>query len=306
MIVHFDVSSQFSHLLKGQKYSFSLESNNLPKIKNLKKIQIITLKSTSKISQRIIEKMPSLKAVIARTVGVDNIDLKKCKQKNIAVYHIPDYGAFAIAEHVFAMLLSQTRKITNLSKETKSGRFSYKNGQGYTLKGKTLGIIGVGKTGKEVVRIAQGFQMNILGFDQAKDYEFAKKYNFKYASLGDLLKKSDIITINIPLTKKTRHLINSKTIKQMKKNIILINVSRGEIIDTKALLGNVDRFKYICLDVLEDEKKFSKKNPLLNFKNILITPHCAFFTDQTTQNIANLTNQNILNFLSNKNENRVV
>ncbi len=306
MITHFDVSPEFSPNLTGEKYPFSLQVNNFKKIKNLKDIKIITIKSTSKINKTILQKIPHLKAIITRTVGVDHIDIDACKRKKIAVYHIPDYGAFAIAEHVFALLLSQTRKILPLSEKTKNGRFAYQDGQGYSLKDKTMGIIGVGKTGKEVAKIAQGFQMKVLGYDQKKDYKFAQKFNIKYVSLKTLLGNSDIITLNIPLTRKTKHLIDTKTIKLMKKKTILINVSRGEIINTQALMKDIHKFKYICLDVLEDEKNFSIKNPLLKYDKVLITPHCAFFTDLTTQNILRTTNQNIANFLSHINENKVV
>ena len=309
-IAHFDIDEIFSSCFKEKKYPFSLELKNINKIDKTASLAIISIKSNSKISKEILKKLPKLKAIITRTVGVNHIDLKLCQEKGIAVYHVPDYGAFAIAEHVFAMLLSQTRKIIPLGKETKAGRFNWKNGQGFTLKGKTLGVIGVGKTGKEVIKIAKGFQMKIIGFDKIKDNTFARQNNFKYVPLNELLSKADIISINIPLIKETRHLINKDKIKIMKNNAILINVSRGEIINTKDLADNLAKFKYICLDVLEGENLYNLKEATIKklaaSDKVLITPHIAFFTDLTTKEIAKITYQNIKNFLKGSKENRVI
>jgi len=309
-IAHFDIDKIFSSRFNEKKYPFSLELKNISKIDKAGNLTIISIKSNSKIAKEILKKLPRLKAIITRTVGVNHIDLKLCKKTGIAVYHVPDYGAFAIAEHVFAMLLSQTRKIITLGKETKAGRFSWKNGQGFTLKGKTLGVIGVGKTGKEVIKIAKGFQMKLIGFDKVKDNIFAHQNNFKYVPLNELLSKADIISINIPLIKDTRHLINKHKIKIMKNKAILINVSRGEIINTKDLADNLDKFKYVCLDVLEEENLYNLKDPtikkLATCNKVLITPHIAFFTDLTTTEIVKITHQNIRNFLKNSKENRVI
>lgn len=309
-IAHFDIDGVFSSYFNEKKYSFSLELKNISKVNEVINLQIISVKSNSKINEGTLKKLPCLKAIITRTVGVNHIDLKLCKKKGIAVYHVPDYGAFAIAEHVFAMLLSQTRKIISLGKETKAGRFSWKNGQGFTLKGKILGVIGVGKTGKEVIKIAKGFQMKLIGFDKIKDNVFARKNNFKYVTLNELLLKADIISINIPLIKDTRHLINKHKIKIMKNKAILINVSRGGIINTKDLADNLAKFKYVCLDVLEGENLYNLKNPTIKklaaSNKVLITPHIAFFTDLTTAKIAEITKRNISNFLKGNKENRIV
>ena len=309
-IAHFDIDEIFSPYFNEKKYPFSLELKTIDKIDRVASLIIISIKSNSKINKEILKKLPRLKAIITRTVGINHINLKLCQKKGIAVYHIPDYGAFAIAEHVFAMLLSQTRKIILLGKETKSGRFNWKNGQGFTLKGKTLGVIGVGKTGKEVIKIAKGFQMKLLGFDKIKDNVFAKENNFKYVALNELLSKADIISINIPLIKDTRHLINKHKIKIMKNKAILINVSRGGIINTKDLADNLTKFKYVCLDVLEGENLYDLKNPTIKklaaSSKVLITPHIAFFTDLTTKEIAKITKRNIKNYLEGKKENRVV
>jgi len=309
-IAHFDLDRNFAKLFKEKKYFFPLSLKNLNLIKDLKELELVTVKSDSLINKEILKALPKLKAIITRTVGIDHLDLGACKQRKIAVYHIPDYGAFAVAEQVFALLLCQTRKIIKLSRETKLGKFNWQNGQGYTLKDKTLGIIGVGRTGKETAKIACGFQMKILGFDKFPDFKFAEQYHCRYVSLEALLKNSDIISINLPLVKSTYRFINEREIKKMKKGVILINVSRGEIVATEALIKNLSKFKYICLDVLENEKDYNLKNPLIkklvNSPKVLLTPHVAFFTDETTKEIAKITYQNINYFLTGSSKNRII
>lgn len=309
-IAHFDLDKNFAPFFKEKKYFFSFSQKNLNLIKNFQDLQLITIKSNSVITKKLLSFLTNLKVIITRTAGFNHLDLKTCKKRKIAVYHIPDYGAFAVAEHVFAMLLSQTRKIIFLRNETKSGNFNWINGKGYTLKDKTLGIIGIGKTGKEVVKLAKGFQMKVVGFDIIQDHEFARQFNMEYVTLQKLLQNSDIVSINIPLVKSTFYLIGEKEIKKMKNQTILINVSRGEIVDTKALVKNLSKFKYICLDVLEGEDKYDFKNPLIkklaSSPKVLITPHIAFFTDNTTREIAKITYQNINYFLNGSQENRIV
>jgi len=309
-IAHFDIGPAFSPYFKETKYPFSLEVRNLGKVKDLNKLEIITLKSSSRVDIDVLKAMPSLKAIISRTVGANHVDVESCQRLKIAVWHIPDYGAFAIAEHVFALLLSQTRKIIKTSQLTQKGIFNWENGQGYTLKGKTLGIIGIGKTGKETAKIARGFQMKVLGYDIYHDEQFAKTVKLRYVSLDELLQNSDVISVNIPLLKQTHHLIDENCIKKMKNGVILVNVSRGEIIDTKALVNNLKKFRYIGLDVLEGEDKFDLRDPVIGklvmAENVCVTPHIAFFTDLTTEEIARISYDNIENFINAKTENRLV
>lgn len=310
MIVHFDVDKNFAGFLKEKKYSFSLNNKNSSRVKNKQTIDLITVKSCSLVNKAVLQEFPNLKAIFTRTVGANHIDLDYCRKNKISVYHIPDYGAFAVAEHVFALLLSQTRKVISLNKETKKGKFSWKNGQGFTLKDKILGIIGVGKTGRETAKIAKGFSMKIIGFDKFQDQKFAKEVGMEYVDLDKLLKKADIISINIPLIKETYHLINEEQIKKMKNGVVLVNVSRGEIIDTQALVKNLDKFKYVCLDVLEEESIFNKKNPLISklikSDKVSITPHIAFFTDLTTAQICRITYKNIANYQKGIKINRLI
>ncbi len=305
-IVHFDIDSAFAPHFRETKYRFALNSKNISKVKNPALIDIVSIKSSSSLTSAVIKKLPALKAIFARTVGFNNIDLKYCKNQNIGVFHIPDYGSFAIAEHVFALLLAKARKIVDLQVDIKNGKFHYAKGQGFSLQDKTIGVIGVGNIGQEVVKIARGFQMHTYGFDIKKSRRFSLKTGLKYVSLETLLQHSDIIVLTVNLNPHTRHLIDEKAIKKIKPKAVLINVSRGEIIDTKALVKNIKKFRFVGLDVLEEETKFSKNHELLKHKNVLITPHIAFFTDRTTTQIAMLTNRNIQAFIDGKASNQVI
>jgi len=305
-IVHFEVDETFAPHFRESKYPWPVNETTVRRIENAALVDVITVKSGSSLTAITLKQLPALKGIMARTVGVNNIDLDYCRQKQIAVYHIPDYGSFAIAEHVFALILVKARKIIDLQVDIKQGKFQYTKGQGFTLQHKTIGIIGVGKIGKEVAKIARGFQMRILGFDIKKDRAFAVRTGLKYVDLDTLLAESDLICLNVNLNPHTWHLINEVNIKKMKTGVVLINVSRGEVIDTQSLLKQIHKFRFVGLDVIEGETQFSKNNQLLKYDNILITPHVAFFTDRTTTEIATITNRNIQYFLDGKQTNRVV
>lgn len=305
-IVHFDVDKVFAAHFREQKYTWPLNEKTVKRISFPALIDIVTVKSSSSLSRSTLKHLPALKGVMARTVGVNNIDLDYCREHHIAVYHIPDYGSFAIAEHVFGLLLAKARRIIELQIDIKQGRFHYGKGQGFSLEAKTIGIIGVGKIGKEVARIARGFRLHLLGFDTKKSHRFALSVGLKYMPLPTLLSQADIIVLTINLNPNTHHLINEAAIKAMKPGVILINVSRGEVIDTQALVKHIHKFRFVGLDVIEGETSFSRTNQLLKYDHVLITPHIAFFTDRTTTEIAALTNRNIQYFLDGKSTNRIV
>ena len=302
--IHFDVDQELSKYLKDEKYSQTLQ-----KISNKKKysaVEVITIKSLSQVNKKTLANFPKPKLIVTRTVGTDHVDLDYCKQKGIAVYRIADYGSFNIAEHVFALLLSGTRNIISSQKEIRKGIFSHVNHLGIALHGKTLGVVGTGKIGLEVIKRAKGFEMEVLAYDVFKNEKAAKTLGFPYVSLQKLLKTSDIVSLHAPLLPTTKHMINEKTIGLMKKGVILINTARGGLIDTKALVANINKFSWIGLDVLEDEEKFSKNNPLLKFDNVVITPHIAFFSDASVKKIAEETAILINNFKKGNKNGRVV
>ncbi len=218
------------------------------------------------------------------------------KKKGIVVKNIPDYGAYNIAEHVLALLLTGARNIIPSDKQVHEGMFTYKDFMGVGLRGKTLGVIGTGKIGLELIKIAKGFEMQITAYDIVKNEKAEEDLGFVYVSLNKLLKTADFISLHVPLLPETKYLIGDKEIKMMKKGVILINTSRGAIINTKALIKNIKKFKAVCLDVVEGEENFTKNNPLLKLNNVIITPHIGFFTDNSIKRIGEETMIIINNF----------
>jgi D-lactate dehydrogenase len=303
-IIHFDVDAELDKYLNGEKYSYSLDEITSPE--KFSQTDIITIKSIANAHKEQLSIFPNLKALITRTVGTDHIDLEYCKQKGIEVFNILDYGSFNIAEHVFALLLAGTRNILNSQHEIKSGIFSYNNHLGIALKGKTMGIVGTGKIGLETIKRAKGFEMNVVAYDVFKNEKAAKELEFLYISLEELATSADIISLHAPLLESTKHMINDRILERMKPGAILINTARGGLIDTNALVNHIKKFRWVGLDVLENEKEFSKDHPLLQFGNVVITPHIAFFSDASTKRIAEVTVEHIKNFKQGKKENRVV
>jgi len=305
-IIHLDVDKNLEKYLKGVLYPSSLKEPNLKNIKDKNLIDAISFKSQSSFNGKIFSHFPKLKLLITRTVGTDHIDLSFCKSKKISVYNVPDYGCHNIAEHALALLLSAARNIIAGTNKTKKGQFSFEGLLATSLKGKTLGVIGTGRIGLCFIKLASSFGLEIIAFDAYENKKAEKEFNFKYVNLSELLEKSDFISIHIPLIPQTKHLIGEKEIKKMKDGVILVNTARGGILDTTSLVQNIKKFRAVCLDVLEDEQNFSKNNPLLRFDNVIITPHIAFYSDDSIQTIAKETLENIKRFERKDKTNRVL
>lgn len=299
-LAHFDVDKTIFSYLSGKRLPTSFhESGDVS-------LEGVTLKSASRVSEAVLDKYPKLKLIVTRTVGTDHIDLAACKNQGIAVYHIEDYGSYNIAEHTWALILSGTRHITQSYTEVKTGRFSYKHWLGLSLKGKTLGTIGTGKIGLEVIKIGKAFGMKIIAYDVFQNLKAQKEIGFEYVSLDSLFTAADVISLHAPLLESTKHLINSAAIKKMKKGVVLVNTARGGLINTAALVKNVEKFSYIGLDVLENEDQFSKNHPLLKCSNVTITPHIGFFSDASIKKIAEETQRAIVNYEQGVKTGRVV
>ena len=234
------------------------------------------------------------------------------------VCNVPAYGENTVAEHTFALILGLSRKLVDCVERTRKGSFELKSLRGFDLQGKTIGVVGCGNIGRHIVRMACGFEMKILVFDLHKEMKFAKKMGLKYVGLDKLLRESDIITLHIPLNKHTFHLINREKIALMKKGALLINTSRGGIIDTDALVKGLRSGKLggAGLDVLEEEcemaeerelltKGFAQKcdlktivenHILLEMPNVIITPHNAFNTKEALMRILEVTIESVKGF----------
>ncbi len=233
----------------------------------------------------VLEKLPDLKLLCTRSVGYDHIDINYCAEHGITVCNVPDYGSHVIAEHVFALLLGTLRHITEGHRRVKEGRFDYHGLRGMALQGKTLGIVGTGKIGRKVVKIAHGFGMKIIAYDVFKVLELCEEFGLEYVELPQLLAESDIITLHAPSLPATKHMINAETIAQMKDGVVLVNTARGSLVDTDALLQALDsgKIRAALLDVLEHEANVKEDTRLVHHPKVVTTPHIAFYADDSVR-----------------------
>ncbi len=254
-----------------------------------------------------------VKLIALRCAGYNNVDLKTAAASGIKVVRVPAYSPYSVAEHTIAMILTLNRKTHRAYNRVKEGNFALNGLMGFDLHGKTVGLIGLGKIGLVTARILNGFGCKILGYDIAKPEE-ADRIGIEFSGLDNLYNQSDIISLHCPLTPDTYHLIRKETIAKMKKGVMLINTSRGALIDTKAVIEALkqEHISYLGVDVYEEEADLFFEDlsgrviqddvfmRLLSFNNVLITGHQAFFTSNALQNIADITLQNIQEFESAK------
>mgnify|MGYP003976021707 FL=1 len=200
---------------------------------------------------------------------------------------MPDYGSHVIAEHVFALLLSTLRHISEADKKVESGDFDYHGLRGVSLRGKTLGIVGTGKIGRKAAQIAAGFGMRILATDRCRTIELEDLLQVKYTELDQLLSESDIITLHLPAVEETHHMIDAEAFTKMKDGVCLVNTARGELIDSDALLDalNSGKVKHALLDVLEHEHNFEENKELIHHSSVVTTPHIAFYAEESMHNM---------------------
>ncbi len=265
-----------------------------------------------------LKQFKQLKFIATRSTGFDHIDIPYCTQKGIKVSNVPSYGENTVAEHVFALLLSISHKIPDAVNRTRQGNFSQEGLQGFDLCGKTIGIIGTGVIGQKTIKIAKGFDMDVLAYDIEPDTIAAKKLDFSYVSLQNLLSQSDIISLHVPGNKETYHLLSNPEFSLMKKGAILINTARGDVVDVKALLQALasEKLSAAGLDVLPEEPTIREESELLrslftekhnletlladhvllHMKNVVITPHSAFNTKEAVARIIQKTVKNIDEF----------
>lgn len=248
-----------------------------------------------------------VKAILLRCAGYNNVDLKAAEECGIPVLRVPSYSPSAVAEHAAALLLAVNRKIPRAYCRTRDFNFSIHGLMGIGLEGKQAGIIGTGKIGQSLIPILKGFGMNILAYDACPNQSLCEKYDIAYVNLNTLLSQSDVISLHCPLNKDTHHLINRDTIAKMKQDVILVNTSRGALIDTAALIEGLKSGKLygVGLDVYEEEDAYFFEDKsgeimyderlayLMTFPNVLITSHQAFFTREAMAAIAQVTLKNL-------------
>ena len=239
-----------------------------------------------------------------RCAGYNNVDLKAAGECGIRVAHVPAYSPHAVAEHAIALLLTSVRRIHKAYIRTRDFNFSLNGMTGFDLYGKTVGVVGTGRIGRCFIDICRGFGMHVIAYDKFP----AKDADFEYVSLEELLSRSDIVSLHCPLTDETRHMINCETIKLMKKGVVIINTSRGALIDAECLLDGIKsrQIGAACLDVYEEETDFFFEDlsghiisddilaRLISMPNVIVTSHQAFLTEEALSNIAETTVKNIV------------
>ncbi len=258
----------------------------------------------TKITRKVIQNLPNLKLIVTRSVGYDHIDLKIAKERGIPVCNVPDYGSHVIAEHVFALLLSTIRCVKEGDEKVEKCSFDFHGLRGVALKGKTLGLIGTGKIGKNVARIASlGFLMDVIAYDVQQDTDAARENHFTYVDkIEEVFEKSDIISLHVPFLPSTKHLINKETIGKMRDKVIIINTARGGVIQTSALVEALKsgKISYAALDVLEHEKNIMENEELIHLPNVVVTPHIAFYADDSMRKMYSESLLSIERFIENK------
>lgn len=205
-----------------------------------KDIEVLAVFVYSPITKEVLEKLPKLKMIQSMSTGVDHIDLDACKQRGVIVANVPAYGDNTVAEHAFGLLLNLSRNIHKAYlRSVQDDCFSYEGLIGFDLKGKTLGVIGTGRIGRNMIKIANGFAMNVLAYDAFPQKEAEASLGFRYVSLEELYSQSDVISLHVPLISETNHLINEEAISKMKNGVILINTARGGVVATEALISGL-------------------------------------------------------------------
>ena len=299
-------------------YDSKLDKDNIPTEADADAISVFV---DCGVDKSVLDKLPNLKFIATRSTGYDHIDMVAAKERGIIVSSVPSYGENTVAEYAFALILALSRKICDAKCQVKEeGSFSRDKLKGFDLRGKTLGVVGTGKIGRHVVRMAKGFEMEVVAFDAFPDLKFAAEAGFMYLPLEDVLAKSDILTLHVPYMKETHHLINSGNIRQMKKGAYLVNTARGAVVETEALV-NALKDGWLAgagLDVLEEEgviedevnllaggkleghdlRVVLENHVLIDMPNVIITPHNAFNSQEGLQRILNTTTENIKGFVA--------
>lgn len=313
--------------LKKHNLKFFKEPLGPDNVSKVKDAEVISVFIYSRVGCDLLAKMPKLKLITTRSTGYDHLDLSACNDGHVVVCNVPFYGENTVAEHTFALILSLSRNVHKSYMRSLKDDFSTEGLIGFDIKGKTLGVVGAGHIGLHVIKIAKGFGMNVVAFDVHQDRFLSEVLGFEYAPLEDVIRKSDIVTIHTPYNKHTHHLINMKNISLFRKGSLLINTSRGGVVDSRALLHALKKgiLAGAGLDVIEGEelikeekeilhkkrdseeyKKLLYEQEILDMENVVFTPHIAFYSQEALLRILNTTLENIHQFCSGQAKNKVV
>ncbi|AKU90517.1 hydroxyacid dehydrogenase [Vulgatibacter incomptus] len=308
----------FMRLQPEHEVRFCREKLSLENVDQSADAEAISIFIDSSVTRAVLDALPRLRLIATRSTGFDHIDLDACRERGITVCNVPSYGKHTVAEHVFGLLLTISHRLEEAIERTRKGDFSSKGLEGFDLRGKTLGVIGTGDIGKEVIRIANGFGITVLGYDVDRDEEAARVLHFRYVELDELFGSSDVITLHVPSNPRTHHLISDRAFAAMRDGVVLINTARGDVVDVRALARALAQGKVAAagLDVLPDEPVIREEAELLRsvyerdhdlstlladevlvrMKNVVVTPHSAFNTREAVGRILETSVDNLRAF----------
>lgn len=300
-------SAQESNLIAWRFFDFHLNDKTAVTAQGAQAVCVFVNDTIDYACLKILSQL-GVRLIALRCAGFNNVDLISAKSLNIAVTRVPAYSPHAVAEHTFGLLLCLNRKIHRAYHRVRDQNFSLNGLLGFDIRGKTIGIIGTGKIGKVTAQIAKGFEANIIAYDNSPSLEWAMKWGINYSDLPTLLSQSDIISLHVPLLPDTYRMINAAAIQQMKPGVIIINTSRGKVIETQALIQGLKsgRIGGVALDTYEEEENVffedlsdkilldDELSRLLSFPNVLITAHQGFFTHESLTEIAKVTIETLL------------
>ena len=290
--------------------------------------EVVTSFIWSDLSADVLRRLPKLRLIATRSTGFDHIDLDYCRTAGVTVCNVPDYGDHTVAEYVFALLLAISRRIVDAAERTRRGDFSGAGLRGFDLAGKTLGVVGMGRIGRRVAAIGRGFGLDVLAFDTRPDPDVAAALGFRYAPLDEVLAAADVVSLHVPGGAASHHLIGASQLARMKPGAVLINTSRGGVVDGEALVRALasGRLGAAGLDVVAEERALREEaeifrtetavpterlralvanHALLSLPNVIVTPHIAYDSREAVERIIDTTLGNIAAFEAGAPENVV-
>ena len=264
---------------------------------------------SDKASASVLNQLKDLgiQYIALRSAGYNHVDLKEAKRLNLKLARVPEYSPFSVAEHAVALMLALNRQLVHAHNRINELNFSLNGLVGFDMNGKTAGIMGTGKIGCQVAKILHGFGCKIVAYDTIENEDLKKNFGVTYLDLKTLCQQADIISLHVPLNEQTKHIINKESIKDMKQGVMLINTSRGGLVNTQDVVDALKsrRIGYLGMDVYEEEEGLFFEDHsqdilqddviarLMTFRNVLITSHQAFLTDTALKNIASTTIHNL-------------
>lgn len=318
----------FERYFHGPKYSVHFFTKKIEEVPayEYKDADIISIFNASKIDGHVLNHLPKLKFIAVRATGVDNISLKECKKRGIAISNVPGYGRTTVAEYAIMLMLMAYHKMPLVNEAVVSGQVNYKRLMGHTLHGKTLGIIGAGRVGTAVAKIAKAIGMHVVAYDPYPNEYIANEIGYSYTKLGDLLRGSDIVTLHATLNPSSQHMINKETLGMMHPDSLLVNTARGGIVNTVDLIEALKNSTIAgaALDCIEGESTIDvdtetdlllgrktaqysivEVDILSKMKNVILSPHNAFNSAESLYILRKTTAQNIHCFISKNPQNLI-